>query len=224
MPKNKNLLNRTATMTSHAPSPLVLNNDLFLKAVNHLTTKYSTLMSIVEKFGIPNIKYRKPGFSTLLYIILEQQVSLASAAAVYKKLLNDCCNITPESFLAYNDAQLRGFGFSRQKSEYCRLLSQSVLNKELKFSLFSKLDDDDVRSILMKQKGIGKWTSDIYLLFELRRADIWPRYDLALINTIKELKKLRNNPDEQRLDKIAKQWRPWRSVAARLLWHHYLSK
>jgi len=211
-------------MTSNKSAITTLNNDLFLTAVGFLANKDYLFGRIVETHGIPKIKYRKPGFATLLYIILEQQVSLASAAAVYRKLLNDSGKIIPERILSYSDKELKNFGFSRQKSEYARLLAQSVLIKSLKLNSLSKLNDDEVRKILMKQKGIGKWTSDIYLLFALKRPDIWPRYDLALISTIKELKKMRKTPDENKLDRLADHWKPWRSVAARLLWHHYLSK
>lgn len=204
-------------------TPNVLNDELFLQAVNYLIKKDSSLGGIVEKYGIPKIKYRKPGYETLLYIILEQNVSLSSAAAVYRKLSADSGRITPDKFLSYSDEELKRFGFSRQKIEYCRLLAQNILSKKLKLGELSNLSDDEVRSILTMYKGIGKWTADIYLLFVLQRADIWPRYDLALIATIKEIKNLRKKPDEKKLDKIAERWKPWRSVAARLLWHHYLS-
>lgn len=211
-------------MNSQNSTIVTLNVDIFLKAVEFLRIKDPIFEKIVSTYGIPNIKYRKPGFESLLYIIIEQNVSLASAAAVYKKLLTDSGKITPDKFLSYSDKELKGFGFSRQKIEYCRLLAQNIRSKKLKLSSLTKLSDDEVRNILMTQKGIGKWTADIYLLFVLQRADIWPRFDLALISAVTEIKKLKKKPDEKKLDKIAEVWKPWRSVAARLLWHHYLSK
>ncbi|MGD8306974.1 MAG: DNA-3-methyladenine glycosylase 2 family protein [Ignavibacteria bacterium] len=211
-------------MNIHQSSIITLNPGRFVEAVDFLINKDSIFHNIVDTYGIPKVNYRKPGFATFLYLILEQQVSLASAAAVYRKLFADSGKITPEIFLSYTDRELKAFGFSRQKTEYCRLIAQSVKSEKLKLNSLAKLGDDEVRNILMQEKGIGKWTADNYLLFALRRADIWPRYDLALVKAVVELKRLRKTPDEKRFDKIAETWKPWRSVAARLLWHHYLSK
>jgi DNA-3-methyladenine glycosylase II len=203
--------------------PPALNNKLLKVGINYLTTLDKDLASIINNFGHPIISYRKPGFSTLLYIILEQQVSLASAAATFNKLSDATSDLNPINFLKFNDQELKNFGFSRQKTHYCRLLAKAVLDNKIDMDLLKQLNDDDARNELIQLKGVGKWTADIYLMFVLRRADIFPVNDLALVSALKSVKRLRKNPDEKRIIKISDNWKPWRSVAARILWHHYLN-
>jgi DNA-3-methyladenine glycosylase II len=203
--------------------PPALNNKLLKVGINYLTTLDKDLASIINNFGHPRISYRKPGFSTLLYIILEQQVSLASAAATFNKLSDATSDLNPINFLKFNDQELKNFGFSRQKTHYCRLLAKAVLDNKIDMDLLKQLNDDDARNELIQLKGVGKWTADIYLMFVLRRADIFPVNDLALVSALKSVKRLRKNPDEKRIIKISDNWKPWRSVAARILWHYYLS-
>lgn len=181
------------------------------------------LGKVVTNYGPPPMWSRPPGFATLIQIILEQQVSLASARAVYSKLGQRIGRVTAARFLELDDAALRACGFSRQKTGYCRGLAEAVHSGELKLARLSRLDDDAVRAELVRLKGIGDWTADVYLLMALRRADVWPLADLALINAVSEVKRLRKRPDDKRLLRITRPWSPWRSVAARICWHHYLS-
>lgn len=167
---------------------------------------------------------REPGFPTLLYIILEQQVSLASARAAYDRLIETIGVPTPEAFLNLSDSSLKAIGFSRQKARYCRLLAESILIRKLDLATLTALSDDAVRSELTSIKGIGPWTADIYLLMALRRPDIWPTGDMALATAVRRVKGLDSRPSPNELNIIAANWRPWRSVAARLLWHYYLSE
>jgi len=166
---------------------------------------------------------REAGFSTLLHIILEQQVSLASARAAHNKLLEIASPLTPRGFLKLDDATLKAAGFSRQKTGYARGLASSLVEGRLDLDALRESDDDTVRSELLKIKGIGQWTADIYLLMVLRRPDIWPSGDLALAVAAHRIKRLRYRPTPQEMNAIGEAWRPWRAVAARILWHYYLS-
>ncbi|MBT3315407.1 MAG: DNA-3-methyladenine glycosylase 2 family protein [Anaerolineae bacterium] len=181
------------------------------------------LKAVVEQFGSPPLWGRKPGFATLLLIILEQQVSLASARAAFKKLSDAIERVSPESFLQLNDAELKGFGFSRQKTRYGRILSEALLSGELDLDALHALDDENVRKELAKLTGIGVWTANIYLLMVLRRPNIYPPGDLALAKAMQQVKKFPKIPTNEEQLKIAEAWKPWRAVGARILWHHYLS-
>jgi len=166
---------------------------------------------------------RRPGFATLVHIILEQQVSLASARACFDKLAASVGELTPATLLALDDAALRAAGFSRQKIEYARVLATAVRDGGLDLEALAEENDDSVRRHLMSVKGIGRWTADIYLLMALGRPDVWPVGDLALVVAAKKVKKLETRPSADEFRELGEAWRPWRSIAARLLWHHYLS-
>jgi DNA-3-methyladenine glycosylase II len=167
--------------------------------------------------------HRKPGFPTLIHIILEQQVSLASARAAFDKLCREVSPLTPAAFLTLDDGALKAVGFSRQKTQYCRGLSLAILQGELDLQKLDRMEDSAARANLMKMKGIGPWTANIYLLMALRRPDIWPSTDLAIVVAIQKLKDLKNRPDGDKLRELSNPWRPWRAVAARILWHYYLT-
>lgn len=179
---------------------------------------------VVSNFGPPQFWQREEGFSTLIYIILEQQVSIASAKAVYKKLLDKAAPLTPDKFLTLSDQQLRQVGFSRQKTNYGRILAEAVVDGEIDLPGLPDLDDTRAKRKLMKLKGIGSWTADIYLLTALGRPDVWPNGDLALVLAVRKLKDLPSRPTPGELESISLKWKPWRAVAARILWHYYLSE
>lgn len=180
------------------------------------------LARITREYGMPQMWEREEGFATLVITILEQQVSLASAAAAFARLLAAASPLTPESFLALDDARLRGFGFSRQKALYCRLAARAVVEGGLDFAALAASDDDTARAALVKLKGVGPWTAEIYLLRALGRPDAWPSGDLALQLAAREVKRLPARPTPAELDALAEAWRPLRAVAARMLWQHYL--
>ena len=150
--------------------------------------------------------------------------SLASAQAAYDRLLALGQPLTPDRFLNYDDAKLRAAGFSRQKARYGRELAQALSASRLRLQRLSRLDDNQVRQALIAVKGIGPWTAEIYLLMVLRRADAWPLGDLALALAAKSVKKLGALPNSDELAALGQGWRPWRAVAARILWHHYLTQ
>ncbi|MBT3337989.1 MAG: DNA-3-methyladenine glycosylase 2 family protein [Anaerolineae bacterium] len=201
----------------------IINHETLSVGVLYLTEIDLDLKKVVDNLGNPPLWPRKPGFPTLVHIILEQQVSLASAKAAFEKLNKAATELTPERMLAFSDIELRAFGFSRQKAKYCRELSQAIINGQLDLDKLKNYDNSKAQSELMKIKGIGPWTASIYLLMALLRSDIWPPGDIALEKAIQKIKNLPEKPNRERADEIARQWKPWRAVAARILWHYYLS-
>lgn len=198
-----------------------IDQETLLEATRILASQDSGLARIYTLYGPPPLWAREPGFPTLVHIILEQQVSLASAKAAFDKL-NRAIRLTPKNFLNLDDATLKSIGFSHQKSRYVRLLAQSI---EEGFDLkgLEALGDLEAKAQLMQHKGIGYWTADIYLLMALGRADIWPAGDLALQIAAQRLLGLPERPTGEAFEHLGNPWKPWRSVAARLLWHFYLS-
>jgi len=206
-------------MSVHVP----LNQETLVQGLRILAERDPDLKRIQEDLGPPPIWAREPGFPTLMHIILQQQVSLASAQAAYDRLLAAASPLTPARFLELDDNHLKALGFSRQKTNYGRNLARALLTGQIDLSVLDTMDDMTVRSELTQLKGIGPWTADIYLLMALRRPDIWPSGDLALAIAVKTVKRLATHPTPEELDAIGENWRPWRAVAARLLWHCYLS-
>lgn len=208
---------------THSLSSSTLDQDTLLEGVSCLAKMDTDLARVVLEYGNPPLWPREPGFPTLINIILEQQVSLASARAAFIKLEDAAGQLTPERFLEFTDRELREIGFSRQKTVYGRELSRAILEGELDLDGLGSLDDASARTELRKIKGIGPWTADIYLLIVLLRPDIWPTGDLALVKATQQVKNLSSEPTPEEMKDIAEQWKPWRAVAARILWHHYLS-
>jgi DNA-3-methyladenine glycosylase II len=212
-------------MAQAAPAPLTrLSKEFFAQAVFELAQRDPDLALVLEKYGSPPLWVREPGFPTLVYIILEQQVSLASARALYQRLQEAVRPFTPTHFLKLTETEMRQLGFSRQKVHYTRLLADAIKRRQFDLQALHDLHDDHAREKLIALKGIGRWTADIYLLSALRRPDIWPIGDLALATAVQEVKRLRQRPSPEKLEKMSAPWRPWRAVAARLFWHAYLSK
>lgn len=193
--------------------------------MRYLAGRDRDLARILREFGAPPEWFRAPGFPTLIHIILEQQISLASAGAAFTRLLALVASpLTPARFLELDDAELKRAGFSRQKTVYGRHLARSIIDGELDLKAFVEMEDAEVKAELLKVKGIGAWTADIYLLRALRRPDAWPAGDLALMIAVQEAKRLASRPSPVELEVIAEPWRPHRAVAARLLWHYYLQR
>lgn len=179
--------------------------------------------AILDRAGPPRFRRRQHGFETLLHIILEQQVSIDAAAAMYRRLSETCGRITPEAFLALDDPTLRACGFSRQKAGYGRGLCLAVRDGSCDFAWLSQADDEAALATLLRLKGIGRWTAEIYLIFALGRANIWPAADLGLQFAVAECLGIEGGRvKEKQLREIGEQWRPWRTVAACLFWQSYL--
>jgi DNA-3-methyladenine glycosylase II len=202
----------------------VLDDRSFATAVAELSAADPDLAAIVERHGIPEFWAREPGFATLVLLILEQQVSLASARAAYDRLVVRLGGLTPRGVLGSTDAELRADGFSRQKNRYVRALAGAVERGELDLDTVATLEDEDVRVALVALPGIGPWTAEVYLLSALRRPDTWPTGDIALQEGARRAKRLDSRPTPAELEILGEAWRPHRASAARLLWHLYLSE
>jgi len=201
-----------------------LTREGLLAAVEQLAVRDADLAGIVARHGPPPLWDREPGFATLLHIVLEQQVSLASARAAFDRLRVAADPLTPTRFLALTDAELLAIGFSRQKARYGRALAEAVESRALDLDALPRLDDDAVHKALQAIPGIGPWTSTIYLLMVLGRPDVWPAGDMALQAAVAEVKGLDHRPEAVEMAALGAVWRPWRSVAARLFWHDYLAR
>lgn len=192
------------------------------KQFDALAAQVPLFAQLRDKYKYPGPSIRPRGFATLLLIILEQQVSLASARSVFDKLLTAQPKLTPKTFLKWRDDELRGFGYSRQKTRYSRLLAEAILDGSFDFEALADLSDDEARNYLMQLKGIGPWTADVYLMMAEGRQDFFPAGDLALQLAYKEQLGLDAKPDSKTLAAHAEAWQPYRSAAARWLWHGYL--
>lgn len=214
-------------MRSTTPSPAApasLDNTTLLAAVGELASRDPALAGVVERFGAPPMWARDPGFPTLVLLILEQQVSLASARAAFDRLLaRTGAPLTPAALLALTDAELLAAGFSRQKTRYARALATAVADGSLDIASLATLDDAGVEAALTALPGIGPWTATIYRLMVLLRPDAWPIHDIALAQAYADLHGLAVRPRADEMEALAEGWRPHRAVAARILWHHYLS-
>jgi DNA-3-methyladenine glycosylase II len=201
-----------------------LNEENLGAACEKLAKTDADLAFIFQTYGKPPLWKREANFATLVHIILEQQVSLASALSAFNKLKEKLGAITPEGVLSLTDEELKAAYFSRQKIVYARELAKAILGGSLDLKSLEILPDAEVKQELKKIKGIGDWTSDIYLLMAMSRADVMPKGDLALHVAWKRLKKLEHAPGSEEFQIIAQRWKPFRAAAARLLWHFYLSK
>jgi DNA-3-methyladenine glycosylase II len=191
------------------------------QAIEYLSGKDTIFKIIIEKYGLPTIPKRPQGFETLVLLILEQQVSIDSAKATFLKLREKIKVFEPDILLDLSDEEFRLLGVSRQKTSYIKALSIAILNKDIDLESLPTKTADQVRQELIKIKGIGNWTIDIYLMFCLQAPDLLPLGDIAVVNTIKELLDIH---EKEAMEVHAVQWSPYRSYATFLLWHYYLNK
>jgi DNA-3-methyladenine glycosylase II len=191
------------------------------EAATYLSKKDNIFKQIIKEYGLPAIPTRPQGFETLVLLILEQQVSIDSAKATFLKLKKKVKNISIKKLYALSDEDYREAGVSRQKTSYIKGLSKTILDKEIDVESLATKPAEQVREELIKIKGIGNWTIDVYLMFCLQTPDIIPLGDIAVVNTIKELL---NIHDKIEMEAYTKKWSPHRSAATFLLWHYYLRK
>jgi DNA-3-methyladenine glycosylase II len=203
--------------------PPVFSEKNFHQLCNRLARKDADLAAIVNQHGYPPLWSRKASFETLIHIILEQQVSLASARAALNKLKERIGAVTPAKLLLLTDAELRSCYFSRQKTIYARCLANAIQKRKLSVHQLKNLPDEVVREQLTCIKGIGDWTVDVFLMMVLHRTDLFPTGDIALLNSVRFIKQ---NPDagKEEILKMAENWRPYRTVAAFLFWHAYIKR
>lgn len=191
------------------------------QAIEYLSEKDTIFKLIIEKYGLPTIPKRPQGFETLVLLILEQQVSIDSAKATFLKLREKIKIFEPAILRGLSDEEFRTLGVSRQKTSYIKALSNAILNKDIDLESLPSKTADQVRQELIKIKGIGNWTIDIYLMFCLEAPDLLPLGDIAVVNTMKELLDIH---EKDAMEIHAEQWSPYRSYATFLLWHYYLNK
>jgi DNA-3-methyladenine glycosylase II len=209
---------------SDRSQPVLDRFPSFIQGIKELTKRDRDLAKIVDHYGYPPQWQREPGFATLIRIILEQQVSYASAQAAFKRLNNAVDYLIPASFLTLDDVELKTIGFSRQKTNYGRILAQAVVDRTLDLTSLETLADGEIRQKLTAIKGIGNWTVDIYLMMALQRQDVFPSKDLAVAIAVKEIKDLAVRPQVAELEIIAETWQPYRAIATQILWHYYLNR
>jgi DNA-3-methyladenine glycosylase II len=189
--------------------------------INALKKKDTIFESIANKYGDPPNWNREPGFVTLSRIILEQQISLASANAHYNRLREYVKRFTPRNILRLSDGEMRNCQISRQKAGYLRALSEAVVEKRIILEDLKNQDIESTREQLMNIKGIGAWTSDIYLMFCLQEKDIFPYGDIAVLNAVRELIP---GTENGKIKMLSEKWKPYRSLAAYYFWQYYLRK
>lgn len=192
-----------------------------LQAISYLTSKDETLKFILDNFGNPIIQKREEGFASMCHIILEQQVSIASAKACYVKLENYFKTISPEIILNSKDDELRNCGVSRQKIIYLKDLAHKVLSNEIDFESYATKSEEEIREALITIKGVGNWSIEVYLMFCLQSPDIIPLGDIAIKNTLKELY---NCQTQEEMKLLSDNWKPFRTFASYIIWHYYLVK
>jgi DNA-3-methyladenine glycosylase II len=200
-----------------------LDEKSLVATCRKLSKSDADLAFIFKTYGAPPLWKREANFATLVHIILEQQVSLQSALSAFNKLKEKIGDVSPENVLRLSDEELKAAYFSRQKISYARDLATAIMEGRLNLQSLESLPDAEVKNELKKIKGIGNWTADIYLLMALLRPDVMPKGDLALHVAWRNLKKLPEKPNSEEFLIIAERWKPFRAVAARLLWHFYLS-
>ena len=186
-----------------------------------LTQKDEVLKGIISEFGFPIIQKREEGFASMCHIILEQQVSIASAKAAYEKLVNLVGKVDPFTIHNATDEDLRSCGISRQKTIYLKDVAQRVIRKELSFSSLPMKTEQQIRNELIQIKGVGNWSIDVYLMFCMQSQDIIPLGDIAIKNTLMELY---NCQSEEEMLAISSNWKPFRTLASFIIWHYYLKK
>ena len=210
--------------TTNKKDKLRFHQENFSTLCDLLSKKDQHFKAIIEQHGYPPMWTRPNTFQTLILFILEQQVSLASAYAAFKKLKQKIGFVTPAKILAMSDEELRACYFSRQKIIYARELANAVKTKQLNLRKLSVADEMTIRTELKKIKGIGDWTVDVYLIHALQRTDLFPLGDIALVNSLKEVKQLPHTITKTEMLEMAESWRPYRTIASMILWHAYIKK
>ncbi|MGQ0430007.1 MAG: DNA-3-methyladenine glycosylase family protein [Gammaproteobacteria bacterium] len=211
-------------MASPIAVPRVLTQSVLAGAARELARRDADLAAILARHGTPPMWGRRPGFATLVHIVLEQQVSIAAARTLFRRIGKRIGGMTPTNVAAQGVAGLSRLGMTRQKASYCHGLARTVLGGRLDLAAIARAPDDAGREVLLELRGIGPWSVDIYYLMALRRPDVWPQGDLALAAALAEVKRLGRRPGHEDQERISAGWAPWRSVAARLLWQHYLGR
>lgn len=203
---------------------MVFTDKNFKSICNKLAKKDADLQSIIHQYGYPPLWKRTASFETLVHIILEQQVSLASALAALNKLKQKIVQITPQNLFSLSDEELKACYFSKQKIIYTKHLASEIISGQLNLDELNAMDNDSIRTSLLKIKGIGNWTVDVYLMMVLQRSNLFPLGDIALLKSVREIKGLSKEISTAAIKQMAEKWKPYQTIAAFILWHAYLGK
>ena len=193
------------------------------QGLDEIAARDKDVADALKRVGYPMPRKRPPGFGTLIDIIVGQQVSAAAAMAIRGRLELVVVPMTPKNFLKTDEGSLRTAGLSGRKVEYGRGLAKAMRVGALDTGRLAKQSDEEVIAALTAIRGLGRWSAEIYMMFALKRADVWPAEDLAIAEALKRLKKLDERPKRKISEPLIEHWRPWRSVAALFLWHYYKS-
>jgi len=210
-------------MPRNTEPPRALTHSTLALGARALARSDPDLGALLRRNGMPPMWARRPGFATLIHIVLEQQVSIAAARTLFLRLRRHLGEMSPRAVADCGAAGLRRFGLTRQKASYCHDLAIAVDRGQLDLRGIARAPDTAGRDALLAMRGLGPWSVDIYFLMALRRPDVWPTGDLALAEALLHVKRLSTRPDASEQRMISADWAPWRSVAARLLWHYYLN-
>ncbi len=199
----------------------IFEKHKYKEKILYLAKKDKDLINLFKSYTNFGEYSRNKGFKGLLQLIIEQQLSVASAKAIYKKMKLKLKNISPEALLNTSDLDLKECGLSKQKISYLKGLALNCVNKEINFKELHKLDDELLIEKITRIKGIGPWTAQCYMLASLKREDVWPVADLGLMEAVKRIKNLEERPSKEEMEKISQIWRPYRSIVANVLWASY---
>lgn len=201
--------------------PATLTEQRLAEGLAAIAAVDSDFARALAEAGTPPLRRREPGFATLLRAIVGQQLSASAAATIWSRIEAAVTPLEPATLLVFGEEELRGLGLSRQKIAYARGLADDVLCGRVALEHLADREDEAAIAELVKLKGIGRWTAEIYLLFALGRPDAFPADDLALTVAAQRMKRLRERPSGKALRELAEAWRPWRGAAAHFLWHYY---
>lgn len=176
---------------------------------------------IITEIGLPEERHRSPNLATLIHIIVSQQISLTAATSIWKKFTEQLNDISPNNIIRLGEQGLRNIGFTRSKSAAVLNLCQQIMNGTFDIDAMSSMDDNKAKKYIMGLSGFGEWSASIFLIFCLGRPDVWPSGDIALQEATKSLKRLDTRPKTKQMDELSISWKPFRTTAAHLLWHHY---
>jgi DNA-3-methyladenine glycosylase II len=204
------------------PVQRALTHASLEKGAAVLKSRDRDLGAVLDRLGAPPMWGRRPGFPTLVQIILEQQVSIVAARTLYRRVRGALGGMSVHTVRGCGESGLKALGLTRQKARFCHGLALRILDGRLDLSGVAGLPDDEGRAVLLGVPGLGPWSVDIYYLMALRRPDVWPQGDLALASALREIKRMDRLPTREDQHTIAARWSPWRSIAARVLWAHYL--
>ena len=197
----------------------ILNDQNLRKGFKHLIKKEPLFKTVLEQKNYEiKLFNKKKGFEGLISLIVDQQLSVASARAIFNRMKELIKPFTAENFIKVSETDLKGAGLSSQKINYCKGVANNIISGDLNLKSFEKKKDSEIIQELVKIKGIGEWTAKCYLLACLKRIDVWPAADLGLMVAIQKLKGMKERPKQLTIEEIAEPWSPYRSVAALLLW------